>query len=439
MLKMKTRFKYTLILLLAVAASVFSQSVKLDSVNDAIQYAFDHNPDLAIYQQNQEKAGKDYNSVKNYWMPTVSGSFSGVDNIDLPVTKVPGEIFGQPGKTIEAEFGQKYNYSAGLTISKSILDFQARFAAKAAKVNVEIVGANQAVYQQKLAEQVALYYYLALITERALAVHDRDYKTARDILAIVEQKFEQGIVDQYTVNLATMNGNSILQNISSSKTVLDQCLSQLKILFGVSAETEIELNNQLESADVNIPLQNIGSDKNLEVYSLQLKQSEYLVKQQRSMWLPKLSLNYYLGTQQYRDTYGISFDNSDWSSVKYKSLNISFPLFNGLATKNKVNSARVAYEISRSTLEQEMSKSRIEDELALKEFHYSQTAAEAADKNYQLAWENAEFQRQKFEEGLVGLDVYLDTFDDYLKAEVSYLNSLSEVYTHYSKIVSRNY
>jgi outer membrane protein TolC len=428
-----------LILLLAVPASVFSQSVKLDSVNDAIQYAFDHNPDLQIYQQNQVKASKDYNAVKNYWMPTLSASFSGVDNIDLPVTKVPGEMFGQPGNTIEAEFGQKFNYNAGLNISKNILDFQSRFVAKAAKVNVEIASAKQDAYQQNLAEQVALYYYMALVTTRALQVNEKDYENSRNIQSIVEQKYEQGIVDQYAVNLVKMNRNTIFQNISSYKILLDQCHSQLRILFGVSAETEIKLNNKLEPADVRIPAQNIGYDKNLEIFSLQMEQSEYLVKQQKAMWMPKLSVNYYLGAQQYRDNSGISFENKNWSNVKYVSLNISVPLFNGFNTKNKVNSAQIAYKISKSTLEQEINRSRIEDELILKEFIHSQTAAEAAEENYQLARENADFQRRKFEEGLVSLDAYLDVFDDYLKVETSYLNALSESFTHYSKIVSRNY
>ena len=436
---MKSIFKYIIILLLLASAKSFSQPINLNSVNDAIKYAFTNNPDLKIYELNQNKAKKDYNSVKNYWMPNLSASFSGVDNIYLPVTKIPGEIFGQPGKTIEAEFGQKYNYNAGLNISKNILDFQSKFAAKVAKVNVEIASANQDVYQQKLAEQVALYYYMALVTTRALKVHEKDYETARNVQTIVEQKFEHGIVDQYAVNLVKMNRNTIFQNISSYKTMLDQCFSQLRILFGVSAHTEIKVSDQLEAADERITAPNIGSDKNLDIYSLQMEQSKYLVKQQKAMWMPKLSVNYYLGAQQYRDNNGLSFENKDWSEVKYISLNISVPLFNGFNTKNKVNSAKIAYEISVRTQAQEINKSRIEDELILKEFIHSQTAAEAADENYRLARENAEFQRQKFEQGLVSLDVYLDAFDDYLKAEVSFLNFLSESYTHYSKIVSRNY
>lgn len=90
-------------------------------------------------------------------------------------------------------------------------------------------------------------------------------------------------------------------------------------------------------------------------------------------------------------------------------------------------------------MEKEIEQSRIDDALLLKELNYSQTATETSNENYQLAGENADLQRQKFEQGLVSLDTYLDSFDDYLKAEVSWLNYLLESYNHYSKILSRNY
>jgi outer membrane protein TolC len=417
-----------------------AQSVFLNTVHDAIEYAFKHNPDLEIYKLNKSKAEYDYKSVKNYRWPTISASFSGVNNISLPVTKIPGEIFGQQGKTIEAEFGQQYDYVTGINISKNILDFQSKFTAKVAKVNVEIAEANKDAYKQKLAEQIALYYYTAIITNKALKVQETDYKTADDVIKIVDQKFDQGIVDQITVNLARMNKFSIKQNIDTYRIILEQCNSNLKILFGVDSETDIVFNEKLKSDESIIPsIDFIAPDKSLEVLKLQLKQADYKVSQQRSNWYPKLSLNKYFGAQQYRDNFGISFDNNDWSKTSYISLNISIPIFTGFATKNKINSALIEYDISQNTLKQEMLKSKIEDESIRKEFNHSKEAVDAAKDSYLLAKVNADLQFQKFEQGIVSLDKYLDFFDDYLKTEVTYLNLLSDSYNYYSKMLARNF
>ena len=436
---MKTSLKYILILYLAFAVNVFSQHVKLNSVKDAIEYALRNNPDLEIYKQNKIKAEYDYKSLKFYWLPSINANFSGVDNTDLPVTKVPGEIFGRPGTTVEAQFGQQYNYNAGINLSKSILDFHSRFTAKILEMNVEIANANSSVYKQKLAEQAALYYYTSIISSKALNVYEEDLKAAEDILALVEQKYEEGIADKHTVNLAKINKNSIEQNIKSFKIVLDQCNSNLRILFGLDYETEIIFVEKIDAYNTEIPaIEFLGADKSLEIYKLQMQQADYKVSQQRASWYPKLSFNAYIGTQQYRDNFGMSFGGNDWSKVSYMSLNISIPIFNRLTTINKVNSAKIERDIAQNTLTNAMLKSKIVDELTLKEFQHSKEAVASAKDSYNISKENADLQYQKYEQGLVGLDKYLDSFDDYLKAEVAYLNLLLDSYNYYSKILSRN-
>ena len=436
---MKIKLKNIIILLLITAAGGSAQTVNLNLVNDAIEYAFDNNPDLVIYKQNQTKAQYDYNSVKNYLLPKITGSFSGVDYFNLPVTLIPGDFFGQPGEKIETEFGTQYNYNAGINVSQNILDFQSKFIANASEVNIEIAKANQDVYKQKLAEQVAFYYYTAIISKKALEIHNQNYESAEKAVIIVEQKFEQGIVDQHTVNLAKINKNNILQNISAYQIVFEQCYSNLTILLGLEPETEIIFGENLDSDDIKIPsVDFISPDKSLEIYKLQLRQSDYIVDQERAKWYPKLYISGYLGAQQYQENFAISFNSSDWSKISYLSLNLSIPIFNGFATKSKVNSALIEYDISRNTLEHEVSKSRIEDELILKEFSHSKEAVNAAKENYRLAKQNSNLQLQKFEEGLLSLDKYLESFDDYLIAEVTYVNLLSDSYNYYSKILSRN-
>jgi len=60
----------------------------------------------------------------------------GTKNIKTPETPVPGEILGKPGETVYLKFGQDYSYNTGLTISKSILNWQAKYQTKIAKLTV---------------------------------------------------------------------------------------------------------------------------------------------------------------------------------------------------------------------------------------------------------------------------------------------------------------
>ncbi|MEL6823811.1 MAG: TolC family protein, partial [Calditrichota bacterium] len=182
----------------------------------------------------------------------------------------------------------------------------------------------------------------------------------------------------------------------------------------------------------------VAPDKSLQLTSLQLKQADFRVKEQRSKWFPQITMNTYLGTQQYRDDFGMSFDTENWARVSNMTLTLSIPIFNKFTTKNQYQSAIVDRNRFRHTLKQEERESQLADQLLLKEYTYSKAAANAAKANFRLSKENTDLQMQKFEQGIISLETYLDSFDDYLKAEVAYLNLLVDTYSYLSRILSRN-
>jgi outer membrane protein len=49
-----------------------------------------------------------------------------------------------------------------------------------------------------------------------------------------------------------------------------------------------------------------------------------------------------------------------------------------------------------------------------------------------------ELQRQKFAEGLISIDSFQKTFEDYLHAENTHLNNLSSLFSAMASIISRN-
>jgi len=436
---MRTYPIYFFILLMVLATCVFAQQIQISSIDDAIAQALEKNPDLESYKLNQEKAERDYKSVSNYRLPTISATFSGVNNTSLPVTQLPGELVGQPGTIVEATFGAKYNYNAGINISKNLLDFQAGYTSDIARVNMEIAEANHSLYKQSLAEQTALYYFTAIITQKAVDVQKIDFETSINMVELVEQKFSQGILDQYAVNRSRMNRNNISQNLNTYTILLEQCRSNLRRLYGLEPSADIRLIETFVSLNGGMPIVGeVAPDKSLELNSLQLKQADYRVKEQRAKWYPQISLTNYIGAQQYRDDFGMSFDSDSWSKVAYMSLNISIPIFNKFTTKNQYQSAIVDRNRYRHTLKQQQNESLLADQLLLKEYNYSKAATDAAKANFTLSRENADLQMQKFKQGIISLETYLDSFDDYLKAEVAYLNLLVDTYSYLSRILSRN-
>ena len=58
-------------------------------------------------------------------LPSFSGNANLTNYLELPVSLLPGEIFGQPpGSYIPVRFGTKYNSTVGLQLQQTIFDGQ---------------------------------------------------------------------------------------------------------------------------------------------------------------------------------------------------------------------------------------------------------------------------------------------------------------------------
>lgn len=439
-----TKVVWVVILMVGWAFPVCAQyhvalpEVRLHSVSDAIDFALDHSTDLDIYDLKVQKARKEVSISKSSRRANISGNFTGQYNRDLPTSVLPGEIFGQPGQTIEAQFGQKYNFNAGISISRSIFDWQSHLRTRIAETEVTVTEAETGLFRQNLSEQVALYYYSAIITKKALQISEKDRSIADSLFILTRQKFEKGVIDRSSLNQAKINVNNIRQSITESTTMHEQAISQLKILLGLDADSNIIFKDQVASVPKALPVASLQEpDKEIDLLQQQVDQSELNVRLQKAAYLPKLMLNSYWGQQQYRNDFGLSFDGSDWNPQSYIGLSLWVPIFNGLVKTHQLKVAQIEQSIAQRNLQQVQVHTDIQDHLLLNNYRNSQLRVAAAHENLRLWDQNRTLAMQKYEKGLIALGDYFRTFEDYLKAENNYLNTLSIMYSYYATIISR--
>jgi outer membrane protein len=255
---------------------------------------------------------------------------------------------------------------------------------------------------------------------------------------LTRQKFEKGMVDRSALNHAKINVNNIGQSITESTSMYDQAVSNLKILLGLEAKAIIHFEDQAAITSTALPdSPQIEADKELALFIQQTDQTLVNVRLQKAAYLPKLSLTSYWGQQQFRDDFGLSFNGSDWNPYSYIGFSLSVPIFNGFAKRNQVNVAKIERSIAQQNLHQEQIQSEIQDQLLLRNYRNSLSKVESSYENFQLWDQNRTLALQKYEKGLIALADYFKTFEDYLKAENNYLNTLSNMYSYYSTIISR--
>ncbi|HEV2480885.1 MAG TPA: TolC family protein [Puia sp.] len=417
-------------------------TIRLTSLEKTIAAAVKNNPTQEIYLRQITQASLNYKAARGFLYPNASLGFNGTDNLSLATTPIPGVILGRPGETIYAKFGKHYVYNTGVSLSQDIISWTNVLEMKLARSNIELAHLQREAFLQSLKEQVARLYFSALIAKTALQIDAHDRQLADSVVALSQQKLQEGSTDRMTVNLAAINSNTIAQNQAQSQQLLDQSLENLKILLGGKPAGEMVVADSLGSAPgtpgaPDDEPQALGADRNLVVYRQQQDIAGMQSRSQRSQAYPTITATGFFGDQQFRDDFSLAFGNNAWNAYNYVALNITIPLFTGLTNTYKYRSAVVQKDIAELQMKKAVDESAINDRLLLKNYTACLQMLKASVASFQLYGQNVRLDQQKYSEGLLSLDVYMKAFEDYLTAENTYLNNLSQLLSIQATIISR--
>ncbi len=408
------------------------------SLDEVWKYALDNNAGNHVSQLAIEEAAQEKKSAGSFILPSIGADVNTQDNIDIPETPVPGELVGKSGETVYLKFSKHYNYNAGLTLNYTILDWQSVYQSKIAGVNLQLKKADKAYFEQNLKEQLSQVYYAALTAQKSVEIGSEDLSSADSLLQHARDRFKEGTSDAIEVNQAAINRNSIFQNLESSKQYQDQCLNNLRSLMGMKAGEKIVLTEKLSPPVTDKMLEKPVPDiKYLETFKLQQQLSGFEEKKSKSVFLPKVGFKGYWGKYQYQDDLALSFSPDKWKPNSYIGMSVTIPLFSGFSNKSNYSAARLNRQIAVTTYRDEVRKSVINDSILYKQYLSSIHISASAGETFSLSAENLGLAWEKYKQGLLSMDGYLDVFNDYLSAESQYLNSLSEFLTKKATIESR--
>ena len=138
------RLKHFVLLLSALASFTLvraQQPVELQ-LRDALKYALEANQNARKARLDVENSQYQIDEVRSRALPQVVGSGGITYNPILQQSALPGDFFGQPGKTVLVAFGQKWNANAGLSLSQTLFDQSVFTGLKAAKTTAEFYRLN---------------------------------------------------------------------------------------------------------------------------------------------------------------------------------------------------------------------------------------------------------------------------------------------------------
>nr|WP_315210994.1 TolC family protein [uncultured Flavobacterium sp.] len=421
--------KIIILLTLTFALSVNAQEVKSLTLKEAINYALENKAEAKKAKLQVENSEYQIQEVRSRALPQISANGSLTYNPVLQTTVIDGANFGQPGSTIQANFGQKWNSTAGVSLTQAIFDQTVFTGLKAAKSTREFYQINEQLTEEQVIERVANNYYQVYVQRQKLTVIDSLYKNTTKVKDIIKGQYDNGLAKKIDLDRTLVrisNINTQRQQVLNAVQIQENAL---KFYMGMPIETQIEIPQTAFEVSPQ-SLSEIPNTANRTEYLLLKKQEQLLFYQKKAVeagYYPTLSLSAgynYIGQGPKMPIGGKPSDGVYWSDFSSIGLNLKVPIFTGFGTRAKVRQA----DIDLRTIKEDINDTKLSLDLAFAnaktQIDNSLTTINNQRENEQLAKEVLDNTRNNYVQGLASLTDLLDAENSLTEAQNNYTSAI---------------
>ncbi|MDB5246883.1 MAG: TolC family protein [Segetibacter sp.] len=414
--------------LVSFSGLMAQQPVELQ-LKDALKYALEANQNARKARLDVENSQYQIDEVRSRALPQVTGSGGLTYNPILQQSALPGDFFGQPGKTVLVAFGQKWNANAGLSLNQTLFDQSVFTGLKAAKTTAEFYRLNSQLTEEQILEQVATNYYRVLVQRQQVGVIDSTIKNTEKLQGVLQGLFDNGLakkIDVDRIKVSVSNLKSSRQQLLNGVSLLE---NQLKFLMGMPIQTaitipDVELTSIRPQAVPTGDSVNVTGRTELAVLRTQESLLQFQKQATKGEYYPTLSMSGAYSYQGLSNGFPIfkgQKNGANWFDVASVGLNLRVPIFNGFATKARLKQA----DVSIRKLQEDISTTKLSLNLA---YENARTQINNSIITLNNQKENVELAQQVYSNTQNNYNNGLATLTDLLEAE----NSQTEAQNNYS-------
>lgn len=367
--------------------------------------------------------------------PIASSSLSFTNNTQLPVSLFPGEILGgQPGTFQEVQTGVQYNTSLVQNIDIKLLNLSGWENLKLAKLNIELTDLNNQTSMKSLHENIAANYYTIISLQEQLKSTEYNLAVSDTLYQIAVNKYEAGLVNQQDVNDTKVSLLTTKENVNQINFLITQYYTSLSILCDIPENQAIAIKESI-SIEKNILIETEKSMLSLQSSLVQLDYAKSNFNQIKKSNLPSLSLYGNYSHQLFNTDFSVF--GGDWIPSNYIGLKLAVNLPSADLISRKAN-AKFDYQLAQVNVEKE----RIHLDLNQKQLDNDyQKALSQYRSNEQISTlrkDTYEKNKNLYQEGLLGIDQTLNSFNAMVNADYNVVASMSDVLLAKAKIQLNN-
>lgn len=407
------------------------QQVSAQSVMDlrqCIQYGLTNNAQIQQSQLTVARTNEQRNETRAGYLPQVDGSVSVIDNLQLQTSILPGEIIGQPGTNVAVQFGTKFNVMAGIDAQQVLYNQSLIYGMKIAEKSSAISAISAKKTEEQVIYDIASAFYAAQVSFTQQAIITSNLAQIDTLIRLTTIQFDNGFAKQIDLDRLTVNRTNLQTDYDNSNQAYQQQLMLLKYYMGMPLETE--LNLPLIDSEANVvKLTDPEALNQTDLSLLQAQQDLYSMqlKQIKAGYIPTLSLAFHSGIQIQQNDLRIFGKDADWFPNSYVSLNLSVPIFDGLAKNSRVK--QMTFQLKESELSEQylLQGLKMQRTNALSKLQINQAALEKQQRNIELSRKIYEVTQAQYTGGVVTLTELVNAETALKESQTNYLQALVQV------------
>jgi outer membrane protein len=415
-----------MIFILALLISIGSDNTLTFTVDEAIDFALQNNPEIEQLMIEVQKSDEQVGQTISSFYPSISASGYYAYITDVPVIEFD---------SVPIPFGSNANYNVQLSLQQVLFAWGKLYNAyKISDLARDIAELSLTRKQQEIRYAVTDAFYGLLVLKEYLAQANASLDQLQRFAASVETRYKAGLVSQFDLLRARVQLENLKPGVIQAENALNLAREGFKLLLGMDLDTDFELSGELRMVDeefvledlLDQALQNRAEIKNLEKAERIAQLSQAITRRSN---LPTL-----VGGATYDRSKPFSFTGDEWGSSLTFNLGFQWPLFSGFSNLHKSREAALLLKEARLALENLERAIQVEVKQSYLSFLAAKEAIDAAQENVGQAQKAFEIIETRYRNGLATNLEVLDTELAYRQSQVNYLTALKIYNTSLAEI-----
>ena len=327
-------------------------------------------------------------------LPTVTATVGGVNYLELPVSLLPGEIFGgAAGSFIPVRFGTKFNANASIQLQQLLFDGQVFVALQARRATIELQQKSAEVTEEMIKTNIHKIYYQLVVSKTQIALLDANIERLQKLEHDSKELYKNGFVEKLDLDkIAVQIANLQTEKLKASNGI-ELGYIGLKTLMGMPVKDTLVLTDKISEDQITTDVANnqdyaYTDRKEFQAVSLGKKLNEYNIKRYQLSYLPTIAMSGAFTKNAQRNQFNF-FKGGDWFTTSFVGLNISAPIFDGFARKARITKAKIDLQQTenqlqnlRLTIDAEVTQAKMNFATAISTLSYQKKNMQLAESVY---------------------------------------------------------